>query len=176
MEAKVNLRRAEFWPDFFVTGRFGGAYTPGSTDVQSWVLTDSLNYGPGFMIGLGLRYNLDLGLDIHKLRHAKAELAAMTTDQKAALDGIMLEVERVYHHAVAARDALASTQKSKKLVKGWISAVMQNHAIGLAEAKDVKDALKEYFKVMASLHKLTHDYNVGIAELDRVTGAPVGKN
>jgi hypothetical protein len=42
----------------------------------------------------------------------------------------------------------------------------------MASAKDVKDALKEYFKVMASLHRATHDYNVGMAELDRVTGAP----
>jgi len=120
-----------------------------------------------------LRYNFDIGVDIYRLKQAKAELAALTTDQRAALDGIMLEVEKSYHHVTAARDSLDSMQKSRTLVKGWISAVMQNHAIGLASAKDVKDALKEYFKVMASLHKLTHDYNVGIAELDRVTGAPV---
>jgi outer membrane protein TolC len=173
MEAKVDLRRSDFWPDFFLSGRFSAARTPGVTDISNWVLNDNFNYGPGFVIGLGLKYKFDLGRDIYRLKQAKAELAALTTDQKAALDGIMLEVERAYHHAAAALDALSSLRKSKKLVKGWISAVMQNHAIGLANAKDVKDALKEYFKVMASLHKLTHDYNVSMADLDRVTGAPL---
>ena len=84
----------------------------------------------------------------------------------------MLEVEKAYHHVASVKESLDALEESKKLVKGWISAVLQNHAIGLAKAKDVKDALKEYFKVMASLHKTTHDYNVGMAELDRVTGAP----
>ncbi len=172
MEAKVSLRKAEFWPDFFIKGGMALGRTPGRTDISNWVLRDNDNYGPGWGVGVGLRYTFDIGLDIFKLKQAKAELAALTTDQRAALDGIMLEVEKTYHHVAATRDALAALNESKRLVKGWISAVLQNHAIGLADAKDVKDALKEYFKVMASLHKTTHDYNVGMAELGRVTGAP----
>ena len=82
----------------------------------------------------------------------------------------MLEVEKVYHHGVSVRDSLVAMEKSRKLVKGWIGAVAQNHATGLASAKDVKDALAEYFKVMAAIHKLTHDYNVGMAQIDNVTG------
>jgi outer membrane protein TolC len=172
MEAKVSLRKAEFWPDIFLHGGIQMARTPGRTDLHNWALKDNYNYGPGWGIGLGMKYTFDIGLDIYKLKQAKAELAALTTDQRSALDGIMLEVEKSYHHVTALRDSLDALTESRKLVKGWISSVLQSQAIGMASAKDVKDALKEYFKVMASLHRATHDYNVGMAELDRVTGAP----
>ena len=168
----MEFRKAEFWPDIYIAGGIVGARTPGRTDIDSGVLSDDYNYGPGWGVGIGLRYTFDIGLDIYKLKQAKAELAALTTDQRAALDGIMLEVEKAYHHVISVKESLDALEESKKLVKGWISAVLQNHAIGLAAAKDVKEALKEYFRVMASLHKATHDYNVGMAELDRVTGAP----
>ncbi|MCP4599653.1 MAG: TolC family protein [Proteobacteria bacterium] len=171
MEAKVDMRRADFWPDLLLVGGFTYGWTPGRTDLDgAWVLKDNYNYGPGFGFGLALSYKLDIGLDIYRLKEARAELAALTADQKAALDGVMLEVDKAYHQTVAARDALAAMEKSRRLVKGWISAVMQNHAAGLGSAKEVKDALAEYFKVMASIHKLTHDYNVRMAEIQRVTG------
>ncbi len=170
LEAKVQMRRADFWPDLLVVGGFRYGWTPGRDDIKNWGLKDSYNYGPSVWIGLALNYKIDIGLDVYRLDEAKAELAALTTDQKAALEGVMLEVERAYHHAVATRDALDGMEKSRRLVKGWIAAVLQNHATGLASAKEAKDALAEYFKVMAAIHKLTHDYNVSVAELHRVTG------
>jgi outer membrane protein TolC len=171
MESKVKLRKSEFFPDLVAFGGFNYAVTPGRDDIDSWFLNDSHNSGVGFVWGISLHYKLDVGLDIYRHKAAKAELAALAIDEKAALEGVMLEVENVYHHLEAMRSSLELMQRSRRLVKGWISATMQNHAVGLASTKEVKDALKEYFKVMASLHKSTNDYNVGIAELKRVTGA-----
>ena len=81
-----------------------------------------------------------------------------------------LQVEEVYHRVSAARDGLNALSKSKRLVKGWVAAELQNQAAGLGTAKDVKDAIKESFQVLAAIHRLTHDYNVGLAELKRVSG------
>ncbi len=168
--SKVDMRRADFWPDLLVVGGFRYGWTPGRDDLNNWALKDNYNYGPSIFLGLAISYKLDFGLDTYRLDEAQAELSAVTTEQKAALEGVMLEVEKTFHHAQATSDALESVQKSRRLVKGWIAAVMQNHATGLASAKEVKDALAEYFKVMAAIHKLTHDYNVSLAELHRVTG------
>lgn len=170
LEAKVRLRKAEFAPDLLLVGEFGIGWTPRNDDINNWTLKDSYNYGPGFGIGISLEYQFDIGLDIHKLKEAKAELAALTLDKETALDGIMLEVSKSHSHAIAVRDSLRSLDRSKRLVKGWIAAVMQNHATGLGTTKDVKDALVEYFKIMAGIHKLTHDYNVSVAELRKVSG------
>jgi outer membrane protein TolC len=172
-EAKVRLRRSEFYPDLVLVGGFRYGWAPGRTDISNWVLSDAYNYGPGFGIGLALEYKLDLGLDYYRLKEAKSTLTALTLDQKSALDGIMLEVEKVYYHAISTRDSLLAIERSRRLVKGWIAAVTQNHATGLATAKEVKDALAEYFKVMASVHTLTSEYNIAIANLDRTTGDPL---
>lgn len=170
MENKVKYRVAEFMPDLVGLVGFRYGFAPGRPDVDFWYLNDRFNVGPSLFFGVSLDYKLDIGLDIYKLKEAKAELAALTIDQEEALEGIMMQVEKVYHNVSASADALAASQKSRRLVKGWISATVQNHATGLASAKEVKDALTEYFKVMAAIHKLTNDYNVGMAELARVTG------
>jgi outer membrane protein TolC len=170
LESKVKFRKSEFMPDLVGILGFRYGWAPGRADIDFWYLNDRFNFGPTLYFGLSLDYKLDIGLDIYKLREAKAELAALTYDQKEALEGILLQVEKVYYNVSAAAQALTASQKSRRLVKGWISATVQNHATGLASAREVKDSLTEYFKVMASLHKLTNDYNVGMAELARVTG------
>jgi len=175
LEAKVDLRRSEFAPDLLLVGGFRYSVTPGRTDVDNWTLKDDYNFGPGFAVGLVLSYDLDWGLDYYKLEEAKAELAAINADQRAALDGVMLEVERSYLHAVALRDGLAALSKSKRNVKGWMAAVLQAHAAGLSSAKEVKDALKEYFSVMAGIHRATAEYNAAVAELEKVTGEAHGR-
>ncbi|MDD5310070.1 MAG: TolC family protein, partial [Deltaproteobacteria bacterium] len=171
MEAKVEMRESGFFPDLALAGEFRYGWTPGRPDIDNWTLKDDYNYGPSWGAGLVLSYDLDFGLDIYKLDQAKAELAALSTDQQAALDGIMLEVEKTFLATAAARDGLAALEKSRRSLKGWIAAVIQGHAAGLNSAKDVRDALKEYFAIMGSIYKMTHDYNVGLAELRKVTGA-----
>lgn len=169
---KVALRRSEFFPNLALLGGWRWAYTPGRDDIETWVLSDNYNYGPAsFWFGLGLDYKLDLGLDIYKLDEAKAELAALSAEQKLALDAIVLEVSKTYEHATAMRASLDSLLETKKLVKGWIAATALNHAAGLASAKDISDAIKEYFSTMANVLKTTADLNVSLAELERVTNA-----
>ncbi|MCK9460935.1 MAG: TolC family protein [Proteobacteria bacterium] len=169
LELKVAMRKAEFLPSLGLVADWRYAATPGRTDIGNWLLKDNynLNY---FVLALALSYDLDLGLDIYKLDEAKAELAALTADQENALEAIVLDVENTYVEVTSARDSLAELEKSKRLAKGWIAAAVQSNAAGLGPAKEVKDALKEYFQIMASIHQLTGEYNVGLAKLDKVTG------
>ena len=55
-------------------------------------------------------------------------------------------------------------------VKGWLAAAVQSHAAGLGGSKEVKDALKEYFQIMAQVHRMIGEYNAGLARLDKATG------
>ncbi len=171
LESKVDLRRAQFWPDLAIVLSLRYGYTPGRTDVRNWVLEDNYNYGnwiPG--VALSLKYDLDWGLDIYQLDEAKADLSALVAERQEALDAVLLEVRTTYLEVASSRDSIEDLEKSKRLVKGWIAAVTQGHAAGLNSSKDVKDALKEYFKVMAEMHQSIGEYNAGLAELDRATG------
>jgi outer membrane protein TolC len=169
LEAKVAMRRAEFLPSLGLVAEWRYGVTPGRTDIGNWLLKDSYNYNY-FVVALALKYDFDLALDIYKLDEAKADLAALAADQENALEAVLLEVEATYVEVTSTRDSLVELEKSKRLAKGWIAAAVQANAAGLGPAKEVKDALKEYFQIMASIHKLTGEYNVGLAKLDKVTG------
>jgi outer membrane protein TolC len=171
LEAKVDMRRADFWPDLALALSWRYGYTPGRTDVENWLLTDNYNYGGGVpSAALTLRYHLDWGLDVYRLDEAKAELQAAMADQQRALDGILLEVRTTWIRVAGTRDGIERLGKARTLIKGWIAAVSQGHAAGLNSSKDVKDALKEYFSIMAQMHTLIGEYNAGLAALDRACG------
>jgi len=171
LEAKVDLRKAEFFPDLALQMRLGFGWTPGRTDVSNWLVRDGYNYGswlPAFL--LVMNYNLDFGLDKHRLDEARAQLATHAANQQEAFEGIMLEVRSAYIDLSSTQKSLQNLEKSKRLVKGWMAAAIQNFSAGLGKSREVKDALKEYFKVMASVHKLIAEYNTGLAHLEKVTG------
>jgi outer membrane protein TolC len=171
LEAKVEMRRSDFWPDLLLVLSWRYGWTPGRTDISNWMLNDNYNYGGGIpTAALALKYNLDWGLDIYRLDEAKAELSAAVSDQQRALDAVLLEVRTTYIKVAGTRESIDKLGRSKTLVKGWIAAVAQGHAAGLNSSKDVKDALKEYFTVMAQMHALIGEYNAGLAALDRAAG------
>jgi outer membrane protein TolC len=175
LEAKVELKKAEFWPIIALALGWRWSRTPGRTDVGNWVLSDPYNAG-GYMpyFALTMQYDLDWGLDKYALDQARAELSAMTADQQEAVEAILLEVETTYIEVTTARDGLEALDRSRRLTKGWLAAAVQSHAAGLGGSKEVKDALKEHFQIMAQTHRLIGEYNAGLAKLDKVTGVVDG--
>ncbi|MBN2716660.1 MAG: TolC family protein [Deltaproteobacteria bacterium] len=185
-EAKVSFQKSEFIPDLAFVVSLRAAHTPnvhfkrntGTTanpryeDADMpYVYENSYNYGSIYpVMGLVMSYPLDLGKDINKLKQAKAELTALVHDQKFAIEGISLEVETAYIEVTTTLDAINALNRSKRLARGWMLAAVQNHATGIGEAKEVKDALKEYFGIMAQIHQKIAAYNIGLAKLEKVTG------
>jgi outer membrane protein TolC len=186
-EAKVSLQRSEFVPDMAFVISLRAARTPNVDFKQRWTdangvthqsdsvpyaLENSYNYGSLYpAMALVMSYPLDFGKDINKLKQSKAELTALVLDQKQAIEGIMLEVETVYIELTTTKDAINALNRSKRLARGWMLAAVQNHATGIGTSKDVKDALKEYFGIMAQIHQKIAAYNIGIAHLEKVTGS-----
>ncbi|MBN2342330.1 MAG: TolC family protein [Deltaproteobacteria bacterium] len=182
-EAKVAYQRTEVLPELALVVSLRGGYTPGvqvrenGNDADMpWVYEDPYNYGSWVpAMALVMRYPLDFGKDINKLKQSKAELAAIIMDKKWALDGIMLEVETAYVEVTSAKASIEALNRSKRLARGWMLAAVQNHATGIGSSKEVKDALKEYFGIMAQLHQKIAEYNIGIARLEKVTGGVSAK-
>ena len=66
-------------------------------------------------------------------------------------------------------------QKGEKAGRQWISAVAQNVAVGLSEARDFSDALLAFFQARIRYLQSIHDHNVAVATLSRATGIDVAK-
>ena len=178
LEQKVKFRKSEMAPDFAFAFSFRVGYTPGvevrGSDGTPFVFQNSYNYGSIFP-GMALvgRFPLDFGVSIHKIREAKAELQAMIADKQYAMEGILLEVETAYIEAETLREAVKALGKSKRLAKGWLNAAAQNQAVGVGSSNDLKDALKEYFGIMAEYHQRISELNISVAKLDKAVGKAV---
>jgi outer membrane protein TolC len=182
MENKIKYKKSALVPEagFWFSYRFG--YTPGvevrsgneGHDTTPFVLQDEYNYG-GPIPGMALvaRIPLDYGITIHEIREAEAELQALVADKKYAMQGILLEVENVYIKVTTLHEAVIALDKSKRLARGWLNAAAQNQAVGVGSSNDVKDALKEYFGIMADYHQKVSEYNIALAELDKAVGAEI---
>lgn len=187
-EAKVKIQRSNFVPDLAFVISLRGGYTPGVRIQQNtnpdrttapqyeetnapFVYENSYNYG-SFVPGMALvmSYPLDFGKNSNNLKQVKAELTALVLDKKWAINGIMLEVETAYIDVTSTKASIDALQRSKRLARGWMLAAVQNNATGIGKSKEVKDALKEYFGIMAQIHQKIATYNIAIAKLDQATG------
>jgi len=169
LKAKVEMREAGFYPDFLLAGELGVTWAPLVDDIHNPFLYDPYNskyWGAGLLIKL----DLDFGMDQARLNEARAELAAMSADEKRAVNGLLLEVEQAYLDAQKAEKELAVSMEGRKLAKGWLAAVMQGLAAGVNSTSDLTDALIEYFSISLAMHKAIYDYNTSMAKLLRATG------
>ena len=89
------------------------------------------------------------------------------------MGGIMLEVRKAYGEVSEARQRVASDgRRGEKAGKAWISAVAQNFAVGLAEARDFSDALIAFFGMRTRYLQAVYDLDVALSSLARATGVP----
>ena len=165
---KIKFRKSELAPDFAFAFSFRAGYTPG---VEVRGNDDYGSIVPG--MALVARWPLDFGVKVHQIREAKAELQAMIADKKYAMEGILLEVETAYIEAETLDKTIAALGKSKRLAKGWLNAAAQNQAVGVGSSNDIKDALKEFFGIMAEYHQKISEFNIAVAKLDKAVGKAV---
>ena len=183
LKAKVKIMRGELAPEVGIRFTVQAGYTPRVRVIDRNKEGDDKEVRPGFLyknsynygniipsVALVMRMPLDFGITYHKVREAKVELAATLKDKAYAMEGILLEVETTYIEVTSIREAITALSKSKKIAKGWLNAAAQNHAIGLGSSKELKDALKEYFTIMADLLQKIGEYNIALAKLDKVVG------
>ena len=123
-------------------------------------------------VAAALRMQLDLGPKIARARKFSAEAEEVDYRRSEALGGIMLEVRKTYGEATEAAARVAAMAKGEKAGKAWISAVAQNFAVGLAEARDLSDALVAFFGMRTRYLQAVFDLNIARSALTRATGSP----
>jgi outer membrane protein TolC len=80
-------------------------------------------------------------------------------------------VRKAYGELTEAQARTEAVHKGERAGKAWISAVAQNFAVGLAEARDLSDALVAFFGMRARYLQAVYDFNIATSTLARATGA-----
>jgi len=166
------LEERREYPDLALVATGSYAYAP-SVDSPVNAFANNPFNGLGFGLAATLRMPLDLGPRFARTDRARAEADETELRRREALGGIALEVRKAFDEMTEAQSRVAAVQKGEKAGKAWVTAVAQNFAIGLAEARDFSDALQAFFTMRARYLQSVYDLNIAAAALTRATGAPV---
>jgi outer membrane protein TolC len=168
--ALADLERRKEYPDFVLIGTAAYAYAQTVDDPQNAFMSHYFNSRTAG-IAAALRLQLDLGPKIARARKTTAEAQEIEYRRSEALGGILLEVRKAYGEMTEAAARVATMDKGQKAGKAWISAVAQNFAVGLAEARDLSDALVAFFGMRTRYLQAVYDLDVALSALSRATGS-----
>ena len=170
--ALSDLERRREYPDLVLVGTAVFAYAPTVDTPKNAYLSNPFNtLGAG--VAAALRVPLDLGPKFARTDRVSSEAAEFEFRRREALGGIGLEVQKAYGEVTEAVDRVEALHKGERAGKSWVTAVAQNFAIGLAEARDFSDALNAFFQMRVRYLQSVYDLNIAVAALSRATGAPV---
>jgi outer membrane protein len=168
--ALADLERRKAYPDLVLVGTGAFARAQEVDNPQNAFLSHFYN-STSFGVAAAVRMQLDLGPKLARADRTLAEAAEIGFRRTEALGGIALEVRKAYGEVSEARERVKAVAKGEKAAKSWISAVAQNFTVGLAEARDLTDALLAFFNMRYRYLQAVFDYNVAVAALTRATGA-----
>ena len=92
---------------------------------------------------------------------AQSELAAL---------GAGYDAETARSEAQSAHDKVVAAGEGEKAARTWLASILQNEAIGTAEAKDLADAYIAWFQMRARWATSVFQWNVAVVRLGRATG------
>ena len=166
----ADLERRKEYPDLVLIATGVFAYAQTVDDPKNAFYSHFYN-SRAAGIAAALRMQLDLGPKIARARKTEAEALEVTHRRSEALGGIMLEVRKTYAEATEAANRVEAMDKGQKAGKAWISAVAQNFAVGLAEARDLSDALVAFFGMRTRYLQAVFDLHMARSALTRAIGS-----
>jgi outer membrane protein TolC len=168
--ALADLERRREYPDLVLVGTGTVAFAGGVDNPQNAFMNHYFN-STSAGVAAALRMQLDLGPKIARAERTVAEAHEVEARASEAMAGILLEVRKAYNELTEAQARSEAVHKGERAGKSWISAVAQNFAVGLAEARDLSDALTAFFQMRARYLQSVFDVNVAASALARATGA-----
>lgn len=171
-QALADLEWRRQYPDLALVATAQYAYSNSVDHPQNAFFNNPYN-SAGAGLAAVLRMPLDLGPRNAHAHRLAAEATEADLKRREALGGIAFEVEKAYAEIQEAGARMKTMQKGEKAGRQWITAIMQNMAVGVAEAKDFSDALLAFFQARMRYLQSIYDFNVAVANLSRATGSDI---
>lgn len=168
-EAEVALKRAAFFPNLVLVGRFSYGYSNVADPQSSPFANDPFNsYAAGG--GVGLEMDLEIGKKLGELREAQAEAEKVRQELEEARRGIGLEVTKIWAEVQDALALMAAREDAVSAARGWVIAKSDLYDNGLCDMNDLLTALVQFFQARLDHLQAIYDFNVAVAALERSLG------
>jgi len=171
-EAGVRASRAALLPAFGVGISASRAHSPGVTDQTNPFVHDPANR-TGLSAGLLATWSLDVPGGLARLRRAHAQADQARAQRDEGLLGIRLRTVSAFHQLEDAVRRVTAWSGAERNTRQWFVSTAQSYQLGTSNADDLIDAISAYFEARYSALQATHDHNLGVARLERVTGLPL---
>lgn len=165
----AEFQAAHYFPDLALVGTAWYSKAQGVPDAPGIFGNDPFNRA-GAALVLALNWNLEPWTVKARTARARAEAAKARSQSELAELGARFDAATASSEAVAAKAKLDATTEGEKAARAWLASVLQNEAIGTAEAKDLADAYIAWFQMKARWAQSVFQWNVAVVRLGRATG------
>jgi outer membrane protein TolC len=167
--ALADYEARQYFPDFALYGTANFADAQGVDRPKSWIYSQPY-YVRGLGLALVLRWNIDPFTTHAHVDRARAEARRADALAELARTGATLEIRNAYSDAARAKAKVDAATDGEKASHAWVASVLQNDAIGTAEAKDIADSYIAWFQMRARLMQAIFQWDVATVRLRRATG------
>ncbi len=171
--ALLEAERAKYWPTVFFGIQASVAYAPNRDRIlNNAFVRDPLRHA---FVGpvVGLKYDLDFGITAGKVREALAEVEKLEALSSLANEGIPLQVQKAYREVEEAHQNMLALDSAFQNAKKWVVTAIANFDLGIAETKDLADAVLAMAKTRSEYFQAVFNYQMGIARLENAAGRDV---
>ncbi len=167
--ALADLEAAQLMPDFAIVGSAVISHAQGVDDPPTAFAYDPYRR-TGAAAVLGLQWTIEPWNVSARTARARADARKAQAQSDLAALGAKYDAELARSDAAAAHDKVAAAADGEKAARTWLAAVLQNQAIGTAEARDLVDAYLAWFQERAHWAMAVVEWNVAVVRLQRATG------
>ena len=167
--ALVQAKKDSLYPNIYA-GIIGEAnYASNRTMLNNPYLYDPFN-NVGLTPVIGVKWDLEASVLPAQIAEEKAKLDALNDKAQFAQAGIPFEVSEAWYHLQADYQSQLALAKGSAAGRRWMIAALADFNAGLEKADKVADALKTYALTQAEYLQTVADYDLDVAELNKVTG------
>ena len=159
-------------PMIFLMGNVNAAFTNVRDRQFSSFANDPYNGLSGALL-FGIKFDLDWWSINAMSKQAKAEYEKLLTSKETLEQGMTLQVKKAYREAVDYKKEIDYTKDGEDNASKWIINAMMGYSMGLTQAKDLMDAMKNYFEAKINYCMAMYNYNMALADLTKNTGKEV---
>ena len=167
--ALVEAARADKKPIVFAGVAGSLAYAPERDRLDNPHVYDPFNHAALSPL-IGMRWQWEAGAQPGRVVQAQAELDALVHRASFAREGIPFQVREQYFTMMAKYKSIESMRSSSRAARRWMIASYTEFEAGLAEAKDIIDALQVYVLAYAEYLRAVNDFNNQVSKLQSVSG------
>jgi outer membrane protein TolC len=162
-----KARMADLMPNLTFTSQLAYGFASSMDTPQNYYFNRP-NY-LNVTLGLSLTIGLDFGPKAMRFIQAKRDEEASVLRSKGSMLQYQTDIAKAWEDYNEARLRAKEAARGEKISRGWYFAVNSNVQSGLAEAREMVEALQNYFTFRLRSFQSMYDANIALAALRRAT-------